>query len=59
MLGPVDPKETARVVREFRLMLRNYFDLAREDWLSVRQLAAYYRSLQEKGLSGSSIHQHL
>ena len=30
----------------------------RLDRLSARQLDAFYRSLQEKGLSGSSIHQH-
>jgi len=28
----VDAHEVAKVVREFRLMLRCYFDLAREDW---------------------------
>ena len=55
-------KRAAYTIDEYRRLINKSIEPAlgnvRLDRLSPRQLDAFYRSLQEKGLSGSSIRQH-
>ena len=58
----ITPNRAAYTTDEYRRLINKSIEPAlgnmRLDRLSPRQLDAFYRSLQEKGLSGSSIRQH-
>jgi integrase len=58
----ITPNRAPYTIDEYRRLIYKTIKPAlgnvRLDRLSARQLDAFYRSLQEKGLSGSSIHQH-
>jgi integrase len=60
-LDHITPNRAAYTIDEYRRLINKTIKPAlgkvRLDRLSPRQLDAFYRSLQEKGLSGSSIHQ--
>jgi Phage integrase, N-terminal SAM-like domain len=61
-LDYIIPNRAACTIDEYRRLINKTIKPAlgnvRVDRLSPRQLDAFYRSLQQKGLSGSSIHQH-
>ena len=61
-LDYITPNRAAYTIDEYQRLVSKTIKPAlgnvRLDRLSARQLDAFYRSLQEKGLSGSSIHQH-
>ncbi len=61
-LDYITPNRAAYTIDEYHRLISKTIKPAlgnvRLDRLSARQLDAFYRSLQEKGLSGSSIHQH-
>ncbi len=58
----IGPHRAAYTMDEYRRLVEKTIKPAlgkvRLDKLTGRQLDAFYRSLQERGLSGSSIHQH-
>lgn len=61
-LDYISPNRAAYTVDEYHRLIERTIKPAlgtlRIDRLTPRQLDAFYRTLQEKGLSGSSIHQH-
>jgi integrase len=58
----ITPNRAAYTIDEYRRLIGKTIKPAlgnvRVDRLSARQLDAFYRTLQARGLSGSSIHQH-